>query len=73
MCSNTKTSQYASELEKTSNYATDDPKSMTKHYLPNYIETTQKAKHVTMSLNVEFFSSYDTFPLQHSFHSVIEW
>ena len=50
MCSNTKTSQYASELEKTSNYATDDPKSMTKHYLPNYIETTQKAKHVTMSL-----------------------
>ena len=72
MCSNTKTAQYASELEKISNYAADDTKSMTKHYLPNHIETTQKAKHVTMSLNVEFFSSYDTFPLQHSFHSVIE-
>ena len=53
-------------MEKTSNYATDDPKSMTKYYLHNYIETTQKVKRATMSLNVEFFSSYDTFPLQHN-------
>ena len=42
------------------------PISMTKHYLHNYIETTQKVKRATMSLNVEFFSSYDTFPLQHN-------
>ena len=30
---NTKTAKYASELEKTSNHAADDPKSITKHYV----------------------------------------
>ena len=38
MCSNTKTAQYASELEKISNYAADDPKSMTKRKKQNMLQ-----------------------------------